>query len=215
MLQAKGRPHVKKAISLGLGSLGASKDQSRRMKQLVIFMAIVSNLQRATEGHPSLPLYAQDPTFDKTDEEFLRMLGIQVLNTPSPSDLGQAGDMIDGETLIYSPFLTISAYGSLLLPGISSSPGTETIAPILIGDDFNALKLKWEKKTQEHKDVEVLTKSIRENNYQRRAIRGEGFWLESDSPFPMALYWRRPNEGSKSSTITPNKPRSRPFKGKL
>jgi hypothetical protein len=186
MMNAKTLPQITKAISLGLGSLGASKDQPRRIKQLVIFLAIASYLTSANQSN--IPLYAQDPTFTSTDEAFLSAFGIMVLKTPSPSELGQAADLIDSETLVYSPFLTIAAYTSLFVSGSkgSSIPGSKI--PVLIGDDFNALKLKWEKRTAEHRDVEVLIKAFKARSYQQRAISGDGFWHDSDHSFPMALY---------------------------
>ncbi|VUC37076.1 unnamed protein product [Clonostachys rosea] len=212
MLHAKSRPRINKIVSLGLGSLGASKDQSRRMKQLAILMAIASHIQATSESRLQIPLYAQDPSFTKTDEDFLSFLEVQVLKTPEASDLGEAGRVIDAETLIYSPFLTIEAYGRLFAATQNKSKKAqsgERIAPVLIGDDFNALRLKWEKKTAEHRNVEALMRGLKERSYQRRVISGEGFWTESDNPFPMALYWRQPDrtlEGAEASA---------PLKGKL
>lgn len=213
MLQARHRPRVTKAISLGLGSLvEPSKDQPRRIKQLVIFIAIATSIQTPSGR---LSLYAQDPTFTKTDEELLEMFGIQVLRTPSASSLGEAGAMIDNETLVYSPFLTIAAYTELLRP--ASSKSKDVVAPIVIGDDFNALKLKWEKRTSEHKDVEALMKSIKGFGYQRRAISGDGFWRETDRPFPMALYWRQSEQPARAESEDGTGKRSsiRPIKEKL
>lgn len=172
-------------MSLGLGSLGPSKDQLRRIKQLVILIAIASHLT----VYSVVSLYAQDPSFTKMDEEFLANLGVQVLKTSSPSDLGEATRVIDGETMIYSPFLTIDAYRQLLSPITTGSErGSPVAAPFLIGDDFNALKLKWEKHTTEHRDVDALMKAMKARNYQRRVLGGEGFWEEADSTFPMAIY---------------------------
>lgn len=194
MMNAKTRPRITKAISLGLGSLGASKDQPRRIKQLVIFLAIASYL---AASQSLVPLYAQDPTFTSTDEAFLSTFGIKVLKTPSPSELGEAADLIDSETLVYSPFLTIAAYTSLFVSGSKSSSLPGSKIPVLIGDDFNALKLKWEKRTTEHRDVEALIKAFKARNYQRRVISGDGFWHESDNPFPMALYWGQSSNSSR------------------
>jgi hypothetical protein len=172
---------------LGLGSLGASKDQARRIKQLVILMAIAAHLRSSTTDSHDVSLYAQDPTFTKTDEDFLQSLGIQILKTSSTSDLGEAGRMIHEESLLYSPFLTIDAYRQLFA-SVTTGSGLGLVAPMLIGDDFNALKMKWEKKTEEHRDVDALIKAMRARNYQRRVVDGEGFWENTDSPFPMALY---------------------------
>ncbi|KAF4996032.1 hypothetical protein FDECE_12600 [Fusarium decemcellulare] len=195
MLRVKNRPRVTRVISLGLGSLLDAKNQQRRIKQLVIFMAIASHLTLPSTDESSLALYAQDPTFTPTDETFLQSLGICVLKTPSLSDLGEAGRMIDEETLIYSPFLTIATYKLLL----DSSSHLATL-PMLISDDFNALRLRWDKRTSERRDVEGLIRETRSENYQRRAVNGEGFWRESDRPFPMALYWRPPVAGDRRTT---------------
>lgn len=194
MLNVKNRPRITRLVSLGLGSLLDSKDQQRRIKQLVIFMAIASHLALPMSDGPSVTLYAQDPTFTAIDEAFLNSLGITVLRTPSSSDLGDAGQMINEETLVYSPFLTIATYKLLFsqslhtsAPSLSTSPKI----PILVSDDFNALRLKWDKRTSEHRDVETLIKGAKSGNYRRRVVNGEGFWVESDRPFPLAIYWRQ------------------------
>ncbi|KAH7128049.1 hypothetical protein B0J13DRAFT_483559 [Dactylonectria estremocensis] len=198
MLRAKNRPRVNKAVSLGLGSLAPSKYQSRRLKQLVIFIAIASYLGLTSDGPTTgVPVYAQDPTFTRTDEEFLATLGIQVLKTPSIYDLGEAGRMIDGNSVVYSPILTIAAY-TRLLPSPSEqsmeSSGLDAL-PLLIGDDFNALKMKWEKRTTEYKIVEEVMKTMKARAFQRRAVGGEGFWEEVDNTFPMAVYWGQTGRG--------------------
>lgn len=194
MLNVKNRPRITRLVSLGLGSLLDAKDQQRRIKQLVIFMAIASHLTLPMSDEASVTLYAQDPTFTATDETFLNRLGITVLRTPSSSDLGDAGQMINEETLVYSPFLTIATYKLLFSQSLhtstQSSSGSSKI-PILVSDDFNALKLKWDKRTSEHRDVEALIKGAKSGNYRRRAVNGEGFWAESDRPFPLAIYWRQ------------------------
>ncbi|KAF4493383.1 hypothetical protein FAGAP_10502 [Fusarium agapanthi] len=189
MLRTKNRPRITKIVSLGLGSLLDAKDQQRRIKQLVVLMAIASHLTLSRSDKNKLRIYAQDPTFTAADETFLQSLDISVLKTPSIANLGEAGRMIDEETLIYSPFLTLETYKLLLSSSSQSSDGTGTVsAPILVSDDFNALRLKWDKRTSERKDVEGLIQGARE--YRRRAVSGEGFWTQADRPFPMALYWR-------------------------
>ncbi|KAF4345135.1 hypothetical protein FBEOM_1011 [Fusarium beomiforme] len=189
MLRTKNRPRITKIVSLGLGSLLDAKDQQRRIKQLVVLMAIASHLTLLTSDKKTLKIYAQDPTFTAADETFLQSLGIAVLKTPSIANLGEAGRMLDEETLVYSPFLTLETY-KLLLSSSQSTDGTAK-APILVSDDFNALRLKWDKRTTERKDVEGLIQGARE--YRRRAVSGEGFWTQADRPFPMALYWRQPH----------------------
>jgi len=186
MLRTKNRPRITKIVSLGLGSLLDAKDQQRRIKQLVVLMAIASHITLSTSDKSKLRIYAQDPTFTAADETFLQSLDISVLKTPSIADLGEAGRIMDEETLVYSPFLTLETY-KLLLSSSQSSDGTVR-APILVSDDFNALRLKWDKRTTERKDVEGLIQGARE--YRRRAVSGEGFWTQADRPFPMALYWR-------------------------
>ncbi|KAM0425803.1 hypothetical protein ACHAPT_009054 [Fusarium lateritium] len=194
MLNVKNRPRITRLVSLGLGSLLDSKDQQRRIKQLVIFMAIASHFTLPMSEKSSVMLYAQDPTFTAIDEAFLHRLGITVLKTPSSSDLGDAGQMINEETLVYSPFLTIATYKLLFSQSLhtstQSSSGSAKI-PILVSDDFNALRLKWDKRTDERRDVEGLIRGAKSGNYHRRAVNGEGFWAESDRPFPLALYWRQ------------------------
>jgi hypothetical protein len=185
MLRAKQqRVPVTKAISLGLGSL-TSTNQSRRIKQLTIFMAIASQLQ---SEKTALRLYAQDPTFTKVDETFLETLGINILRTPSASSLGEAAHYIDEKTLLYTPFLTIEAYQSVL---------ESRDAGLLICDDFDALRMKWPKATDEYDTVTgLLRRELR--RYSRRGINlgssekesSNLFWETEDKVFPMALYWR-------------------------
>lgn len=195
MLRARIQPNVTKALSLGLGSLSEkSRDQHRRFKQLAIFLSIADHIRRSSSSRgetPKLELYAQDPTFTRADESFLQSLGIYVLRTPSPSDLGEARHAIDDNTLVYSPFLTIDAYGLLL----ESCP-----VDLLIGDDFSSLLLKWEKHTAEHKEVARLQK-LHISRYQKRAVSGSGFWDEEDRAFPMALYRRKPDRRQKDVVI--------------
>ncbi|KAK7958448.1 hypothetical protein PG996_010114 [Apiospora saccharicola] len=179
LLSARVLPTVTKIVSLGLGSLyEKSKDQPRRLKQLAMLLGLAEYLRSASTAE--INIYAQDPGFTKADEALLRRMGVRVLKTTSPSDLGEAGRVIDGETLVYSPFLTIEAYELLL--------GTCTMG-LLVGDDFNALRSKWEKRTAEHRQVEHLVKSG-VSQYQKRSINGDGFWSDNDRPFPMALYSR-------------------------
>src|SRR5437868_14338634 len=64
LLESKNRSAVKKIVSLGLGSL-KSAHQSRRIKQLTIFLAITEQLR---QYEPKIEVYAQDPSFTKTDE---------------------------------------------------------------------------------------------------------------------------------------------------
>jgi hypothetical protein len=187
MLRSKQqRVQLTKAVSLGLGSL-TSANQSRRIKQLAVFMAITSQVS-AMQKTPTI-LYAQDPTFTKVDEMFLESLGINILRTTSPSSLGEAQHYIDRETLLYTPFLTIEAYRSVLE---SRDIG------LLVCDDFDALRLKWPKFTDEYETVAgLLRRDLR--RYSRRGINlgsadkernGDSFWEDEDKVFPMALYWR-------------------------
>jgi hypothetical protein len=146
-------------------------------------VAIVEELEISFEM--PIEIYAQDPTFTRIDEAFLASLGIQVLRTPSPSDLGEAAHYIDGSTLVYSPFLTIEAYRNVLE---SCNIG------ILVGDDFNALRSKWPKFTPEYDNVERLVKRDL-IKYQRRLLSQHSkdenvFWEKEDKVFPMALYSR-------------------------
>ncbi|CEI62242.1 hypothetical protein FVEN_g10262 [Fusarium venenatum] len=195
MLRTKNRPRITRIVSLGLGSLLDAKDQQRRIKQLVMLMAIASHL---TLPKNALQIYAQDPTFTEVDETFLASLGIVVLKTPSIADLGEAGQMMDEETLVYSPFLTLETYKLLL--SSSQTSDVPVNVPMLISDDFNALRLKWDKRTSERKDVEGLIQGTRAGNYRRRAVNGEGFWTDLDRPFPLALYLRQSTPARNADT---------------
>ena len=174
-VKSRSRRPITKLVSLGLGSL-KSVDQSRRFKQLAIFLAIAEQLQ---QNGAQLDIYAQDPSFSKTDESFLQSLGIQILSTPSPTDLGDAAQYIDESTLVYSPFLTLEAYELLFSSGTLS---------FFIGDDFDALRNKWPKHSASRNEAESLLKRF-VKSYRKRAITiEEGFWEETDKSFPMAIY---------------------------
>ena len=174
-VKSRSRRPITKLVSLGLGSL-KSVDQSRRFKQLAIFLAIAEQLQ---QNGTRLDIYAQDPSFSKTDESFLQSLGIQILSTPSPTNLGDAAQYIDESTLVYSPFLTLEAYELLFSSGTLS---------FFIGDDFDALRNKWPKHSASRNEAESLLKRF-VKSYRKRAITiEEGFWEETDKSFPMAIY---------------------------
>jgi hypothetical protein len=165
-------------LSLGLGSLTSLKSQTRRLKQLSIFLAIADTLEDALQK--PLKLFAQDPDFTKTDEAFLGMFGIAVVRTHSGAELGEARHVIDQRTLVFSPFLTLEAYEQLMLHAGHH-------VKHIIGDDFNALLEKWPKHSAEEAQVKRVMKAgiLR---YRRQAIIVDGFWEESDSAFPMAMY---------------------------
>jgi len=173
---------IKTLLSLGLGSpTTPSKNQSRILKQLAIFLAISTSLEAA--GH-SVQLYAQDPIFTRADESFLSSLGISISRTTRGSELGEAVSLIDSSTVVYSPFLTLEAYEALLLHGAAGEK-----VRYLIGDDFEKLMAKWPKFSEERKQVTRLVKGA-VGAYRRRALGGDGFWEEGDVAFPMALYER-------------------------
>jgi predicted component of type VI protein secretion system len=177
LLESRNRPVVTKVISLGLGSL-SSVDQARRIKQLTIFLAITEQLRRY---ETKIEIYAQDPSFSKTDEAFLESLGVHILTTPSATELGEAAQHIDKSTLVYSPFLTLEACQLLF--------ATETIN-FLIGDDFDALRIKWPKNSAGRKEAESLLRRFVQG-FRKRVIAGDnGFWDVEDKPFPMAIYSR-------------------------
>lgn len=170
---------VTRILSLGLGSLSsAEKGQTRRLKQLAVLIAIRDTLQK--QSKTPIQVYAQDPTFTRQDEALLSSFDIRIARTSSGSSLGEAADLIDGSTLIYSPFLTLEAYEQLLIR--SKQP-----VQYFIGDDFNALLEKWPKYSAERAQVERVTKSAL-GRYRRKAISGAGFWDETDAAFPMAVY---------------------------
>jgi hypothetical protein len=174
LLESKNRPIVTKIVSLGLGSL-KSTDQTRRIKQLTIFLAIAEQLQLQD-------IYAQDPSFSKTDEAFLQSLGVQILSTPSPIEVGEAASYIDELTLVeaYQLFFSTSAFN------------------FFIGDDFDALRIKWPKRSAGWKEAESLSRRFVQG-LRKRVIPGDdGFWDVEDKPFPMAMYQRQQEKKPKA-----------------
>lgn len=169
---------ISRVLSLGLGSLTPIKTQTRRLKQLAIFLAIADALEQATQK--PIALFAQDPTFTRVDEAFLATFGVAVVRTPSGAELGEARSFIDATTMVYSPFLTLEAYEQLMLHAGHHMK-------YIIGDDFNALLTKWPKHSAEKEQVEGIMKSGI-SWFRRRVISGEGFWDEEDNAFPMAIY---------------------------
>lgn len=180
LLTSKTRPAITKLVSLGLGTLHLkSADQTRRIKQLTIFLAIAAQLRRS-EPAADLHLYAQDPSFSKTDQAFLQSLGVHILRTPSATELGEAAQYIDETTLVYSPFLTLEAYQLLFATGAVN---------LFIGDDFDALRAKWPKRSSGRNEAELLLRRFVQG-YRKRVVGGDedGFWDVEDRPFPMAMY---------------------------
>jgi hypothetical protein len=180
---------ITKILSLGLGSLLVSKGQWRRLKQLTIFLAIQADLKRSSGR--TIEIYAQDPTFTRTDELFLTSLGIRIMHTPSGTSLGEAASIISRSSMIYSPFLTLEVYEALLVK-------SQLPIPVIFGDDFNALLGKWPKYSEERKQVEDVTK-VGLAKYRRRAVGGEGFWEAEDGTFPMAVYEKM--DGKKEARV--------------
>ena len=176
LLESKHRTTVTKVISLGLGSLH-SADQSRRIKQLTILLAIAEQLR---EYNSNIEIYAQDPSFSKTDEAFLQSLGVHILSTPSAMELGDAAQFIDKSTLVYCPFLTLEAYRLLFDTGKLN---------LFIGDDFDALRIKWPKHSAARNEAELLLRRFMQGFQKRTIGRDDGFWNVEDKPFPMAMYW--------------------------
>lgn len=188
LLDSKSRPAVTKIVSLGLGSLLRSTDQSRRIKQLVIFLAIASHLQQ--HHNTNIPIYAQDPTFTPTDEAFLQSLGVHILHTPSATSAGEAAQHIDATTLVYCPFLTLEAYALFF---------AASTLPFFVGDDFDALRLKWPKRSAGWSEADALARRFVLGLRKRVLAGGEDFWDSEDRPFPMAVYWRAARgEGAKA-----------------
>ncbi|KAF1976196.1 hypothetical protein BU23DRAFT_435113, partial [Bimuria novae-zelandiae CBS 107.79] len=170
---------ITRLLSLGLGSLSSpEKGQTRRLKQLAVLLSIRDTLQTLTKG--PIEAYAQDPTFTHADEALLQSLGVRIARTSSGSSLGEAAQLLDAGTVVYSPFLTLEAYEELLVK--AKSP-----VQYLVGDDFNALVEKWPKRSAERAQVERVTKAAL-GRYRRKAVSGAGFWEESDGSFPMAVY---------------------------
>lgn len=176
----KAGPPITCIVSLGLGSLIVTKGQPRRLKQLAILLAIRDHLQQEREQH--IEVYAQDPTFTRIDETLLASLGIQMLRTPSGSDLGEAASFVTPHTLVYSPFLTVEAYEQLIIIKGNS-------LRYLVGDDFDALLKKWPKQTVERRQIERVLK-LGLSKYRRKMVTQKSFWLAEDETFPMAVYSR-------------------------
>jgi hypothetical protein len=177
-IDSKNNPRITRIVSLGLGSLTKSTDQSRRIKQLVILLAIAERLRMS---QPSLEIYAQDPSFSKIDEAFLQTQDVHILSTSSATELGQAAQYIDGNTLVYSPFLTLEAYELFFSTGSFN---------FFIGDDFDALRIKWPKRSTGWKEAESISRRYVQD-FRKRAITDEdGFWDGEDKPFPMAMYYK-------------------------
>ena len=175
---------VIKAVSLGLGSL-VGRDQSRRMKQLALFMAFVK-AHNSIAANSITEVYAQDPAFTKTDEKFLQSLGIVILHTPDSSQLGEA------LTLVYTPFLTIQAYKALF----------QTVSvSYLVGDDFHVLREKWSRNSENGAIVEQILRQTR-SKLNRRVLDCDGIWDANDKAFPMAAYLARKGARDESAAVT-------------
>jgi len=178
-LHKSARTPITNILSLGLGSLSsAERGQTRRLKQFALLLAVRDTLHRISGK--IIEVYAQDPTFTRQDEVFLSTHGVRILRTPSGSSLGEAASVITPSTLIYSPFLTLEAYEQLLV---------RPTQPVqyLIGDDFSALAEKWPKYSAESAQAEKVKKAAL-GRYRRKAVSGEGFWIETDASFPLAVY---------------------------
>jgi hypothetical protein len=148
------------------------------MKQLVILLAL-RDILHSIRGSP-IEIYAQDPSFTRSDEAFLLSFGIQILHTSSADSLGEAASVLSSTTLVYSPFLTLEVYEELLNK-------SQTQVPLIFGDDFSALLKKWPRHSPEQKQVEALMNAGLVG-YKRRVVAGQGFWDAEDGSFPMAVY---------------------------
>jgi SRR1 len=176
LLASKNTSGVTRIVSLGLGSL-KSTEQSRRIKQLTIFLAIAEQLRQKS---PKIEIYAQDPSFSKIDESFLQSLGVNILSTPSATELGEAAEYINESTLVYCPFLTLEAYQLFFAAGCLNH---------FIGDDFDALRIRWPKRSAGWNEAESLSRQFVQG-LRKRVIGGDdGFWDANDKPFPMAIYY--------------------------
>lgn len=109
---------------------------------------------------------------------------MHILSTPSATEVGEAASHIDASTLVYCPFLTLEAYQLFF----STSP-----LNLFIGDDFDALRLKWPKRSAGWNEAESLSRRFVQG-LRKRVIGGgeDGFWDKGDRPFPMAMYWSAP-----------------------
>jgi hypothetical protein len=169
---------ISSIVSLGLGGFLVTKWRSRRLKQLTILLAMKNDLENISAT--KIVVYAQDPSFTRADEAFLKALGIRLLRTSSITSLDEAELFISPSTLVYTPFLTLEVYEQLLRVA-------RVGAPIIFGDDFDVLMNKWPRRSPEHDLVETLTRKGLSGD-KRRVIQGKGFWEEVDESSPMALY---------------------------
>ena len=92
---------------------------------------------------------------------------------------------------MYCPFLTLEAYQ--LFFGIGK-------LGFFLGDDFDALRLKWSKHSAGWKEAEALERQYVKALRKRVMGDGEGFWEQEDRPFPMAMYWT-PSLGNPKSIL--------------
>ena len=81
---------------------------------------------------------------------------------------------------MYCPFLTLEAYQLFF--------STEKLN-FFIGDDFDALRLKWPKHSAGRDEAEGLLRRFVQGLRKRVVGRDEAFWDVEDKPFPMAMYW--------------------------
>jgi hypothetical protein len=94
-------------------------------------------------------------------------------------ELGQAAQYIDQSTLVYTPFLTLEAYQLLFSSGSLN---------FFIGDDFDALRVKWPKHSAARNETELLLRQFVQGLRKRAIVSQDGFWEAEDKPFPMAMY---------------------------
>jgi hypothetical protein len=105
---------------------------------------------------------------------------VHILSTPSATEVGEAAQYIDESTLVYCPFLTLEAYQLFFSTGTLN---------FFIGDDFDALRIKWPKHSAGRNEAESLSRRSVQGFRKRVIGSDDGFWDAEDKPFPMAMYW--------------------------
>jgi hypothetical protein len=105
---------------------------------------------------------------------------VHILSTPSATEVGEAAQYIDESTLVYCPFLTLEAYQLFFSTGTLN---------FFVGDDFDALRIKWPKRSAGRNEAESLSRRSVQGFRKRVIGSGDGFWDAEDKPFPMAMYW--------------------------
>ncbi|KAJ4984686.1 hypothetical protein SVAN01_09800 [Stagonosporopsis vannaccii] len=125
---------VDNAVCIGIGSFSRDwEHRHRAMWQLVLFMSVVSHLQKSRE----VKLYAQEPAFTSIDHEFLSLLSVHVC-------ADDIANHITPRTFVFSPF--VDWY--ILLPGFLKGRDPVLYVGNAILDDYSAFGQSEEKRAK-------------------------------------------------------------------